>query len=92
MWAICNQSSLPLAYKQFEDKGGDGSGRSRLLPSGNRERLVDCVEELVEYILIRPHFNLLGDGHSERKEQAEKEAKTAAALAAEEETNIVDKI
>lgn len=79
MFTIPNQSSLPKAYTQFEDEGGDGSGKSRLLPSGNRERLVDCMEEFVKYtILLRPHFELLGDRYSERKEKTEKEAKAAA--------------
>lgn len=93
MWTICNQSSLPMAYKQFEDEGGDGSGKARLLPSGNRERLVDCMEELVKYtILMRPYFNLFEDRHSERKERVEKEAKAAAALSASKETEILNEI
>jgi len=58
--SIPNQSSLPTAWKQFEDEGGDGSGKSRLLPSGNRERLVDCMEEFVKYtIILKPHFDLI---------------------------------
>lgn len=80
MFTIPNQSSLPMAYKQFEDEGGDGSGKARLLPSGNRERLVDCMEEFVKYtILMRPHFELFGDRFSERVEKREKEAKRVAA-------------
>ncbi|KAH7309729.1 flavoprotein-like protein [Stachybotrys elegans] len=80
MFLIPNQSSIPTAYKQFEDEGGDGSGRARLLPSGNRDRLVDCMEELVKYtILMRPHFDLFGDRYSERREKA---AKATAAFAA----------
>lgn len=87
MWTICNQSSLPMAYKCFEDEGGDGDGRSRLLPSGNQERLVDCMEEFVKYtILMRPHLELFADRFSERKERREKEAKLA------ERQDIVDKI
>lgn len=79
MFTIPNQSSLPMAYKQFEDEGGDGSGKARLLPSGNRERLVDCMEEFVKYtILMRPHFELFGDRFSERVEKREKEAKRVA--------------
>ena len=79
MFTIPNQSSLPTAWKQFEDEGGDGSGKSRLLPSGNRERLVDCMEEFVKYtIIMRPHFELFGDRSSERKEKLEKQAKLAA--------------
>jgi arsenic resistance protein ArsH len=88
MFTITNQSSLPMAWKQFEDEGGDGSGKARLLPSGNRDRLVDCMEEFVKYtIIMRPHFELFGDRSSERKERLEKEAKTTAAT-----VDIVDKI
>jgi arsenic resistance protein ArsH len=80
MFTIPNQSSLPMAYTQFEDEGGDGSGKARLLPSGNRDRLVDCMEEFVKYtILMRPHFQLFGDRYSERKEKGEKEVKKVAA-------------
>lgn len=76
MFVIPNQSSLPMAWKQFEDEGGDGSGRSRLLPSGNRERLVDCMEEFVKFTLLqRQHFELFGDRFSERKDRREKEEK-----------------
>lgn len=94
MFTIANQSSLPMAWKAFEDEGGDGSGRARLLPSGNRERLVDCMEELVKYtIIMRPHFELFGDRFSERKERREKEERRAAAELAENDgRDIVEKI
>ena len=76
MWTIVNQSSLPMAYKAFEDEGGDGSGKARLLPSGNRERLVDCMEEFVKFTIIqRPYKEGFGDRFSERKERREKEEK-----------------
>jgi arsenic resistance protein ArsH len=76
MFVIPNQSSLPMAYKNFEDEGGNGDGTARLLPSGNRDRLVDCMEEFVKYtVLMRPHFEAFGDRFSERKERAEKELK-----------------
>ena len=66
MFVIPNQSSIPMAYKQFteEDAG------SRLMPSGNRDRLVDCMEEFVKYTIVtRPHFDLFGDRYSEREEK-----------------------
>ncbi len=66
MFCIPNQSSLPKGYTQFTAEGDD---TSRLIPSGNRDRLVDCMEELVKYtIIMRPHFELFGDRFSERKE------------------------
>jgi arsenic resistance protein ArsH len=72
MFAIPNQSSVPMAYKQFtEEKDG-----SRLMPSGNRDRLVDCMEEFVKYtILMRSHFDLFNDRYSEREEKRIKEEK-----------------
>ncbi|KAH7120890.1 flavoprotein-like protein [Dendryphion nanum] len=72
MFAIPNQSSIPKAYTQFTEEE-DGS---RLMPSGNRDRLVDCMEEFVKYtIVMRPHFDLFGDRYSEREEKREKEEK-----------------
>lgn len=74
MFTIPNQSSVPMAYTQFtpETEG------SRMLPSGNRDRLVDCMEELVKYtIVMRPHFDLFGDRYSERGEKRIKEEKAA---------------
>ena len=44
MFTIPNQSSLPKAYTQFSDKW-------RLSTSGNQDRLVDCMEELVKVYL-----------------------------------------
>ncbi|KAF2823657.1 arsenate resistance ArsH [Ophiobolus disseminans] len=75
MFAIPNQSSIPMAYKQFtEEEAG-----SRLMPSGNRDRLVDCMEEFVKYtIVMRPHFDLFGDRYSEREEKRVKEEKQKA--------------
>ncbi|KAA8625839.1 NADPH-dependent FMN reductase [Pyrenophora tritici-repentis] len=80
MFAIPNQSSIPMAYKQFteEDAG------SRLMPSGNRDRLVDCMEEFVKYtIVMRPHFHLFGDRYSEREEKRVKQEKELAKLPAD---------
>lgn len=82
MFAIPNQSSLPKAYTQFEDEGGDGSGEARLLPSGNRDRLVDVMEEFVKYtIIMMPHFELFGDRFSERMERVEKAEREASKIA-----------
>ncbi len=77
MFTIPNQSSIPKAYTQFPDEGQPND--SRLMPSGNRDRLVDCMEELVKYtIVMRPHFDLFSDRFSERaeKKMKEKKAKT----------------
>jgi arsenical resistance protein ArsH len=66
MFTIPNQSSVPKAYTQFTDE----SEGSRMLDSSNRDRLVDCMEELVKYtIVMRPHFDLFGDRFSEREGQ-----------------------
>lgn len=75
MFTIPNQSSIPMAYTQFTDENANDGG-SRLMPSGNRDRLVDCMEEFVKYTLImRPHFDLFGDRYSEREEKRTKEEK-----------------
>lgn len=77
MFAIPNQSSIPMAYKQFTDEDAG----SRLMPSGNRDRLVDCMEEFVKYtIVMRPHFDLFGDRYSEREEKRVKQEKELAKL------------
>jgi arsenic resistance protein ArsH len=93
LFAIPNQSSIPQAYTQFtdaQDPKGDEldallgtEGGSRLMPSSNRDRVVDCMEEFVKYtILMRPHFNLFADRYSERNERRLKEEKAAAQLLA----------
>lgn len=80
MFTIPNQSSIPKAYTQFTDdltgesEHIDPEGGSRLMPSGNRDRLVDCMEEFVKYtIVMRPHFDLFGDRYSERIENMAKQ-------------------
>ncbi|KAI8940703.1 hypothetical protein NX059_001971 [Plenodomus lindquistii] len=66
MFAIPNQSSVPMAYTQFTDVDAIEGG-SRMKPSGNRDRLVDCMEEFVKYtVVMREHFELFGDRYSER--------------------------
>nr|POE64906.1 nadph-dependent fmn reductase arsh [Quercus suber] len=83
MFTIPNQSSIPMAYTQFTDAVEPAhtdrqcyvhaEGGSRMMPSGNRDRLVDCMEEFVKYTtLMRPTFDLFNDRYSERKEREEK--------------------
>ncbi|QDS75278.1 hypothetical protein FKW77_001017 [Venturia effusa] len=91
MFTIPNQSSVPQAYTQFTDEVSESAadhaemeGGSRMKPSGNRDRLVDCMEEFVKYtIVMRPHFDLFGDRFSERTEKALKSRKLEAAKEAE---------
>jgi arsenic resistance protein ArsH len=67
MFAIPNQSSVLKAYELFRKEEAEEGG-SRMMPGGNRDRLVDCVEEFVKYtIIMREHFDLFGDRFSERK-------------------------
>ena len=99
MFTIPNQSSVPQAYKQFTDAVDPDSnsdeayvaaeGGSRLLPSGNRDRLVDCMEEFVKYtIIMRKHFDLFNDRFSER---SERETKRVQAEALEGKKEVVEK-
>ncbi|KAF5020172.1 hypothetical protein F66182_7812 [Fusarium sp. NRRL 66182] len=72
MFTIPNQSSVPKAYTQFTSE----LEGSRMIASANRDRLVDCMEELVKYtIVMRPHFDLFADRFSEREERRVKEGK-----------------
>lgn len=69
MSTIPNQSSVPMAYTQFIDEGAEQGG-SRVMPSGNRDRIVDCIEELIKYtIIVKPWFVLFGDRYSERAQR-----------------------
>lgn len=80
MFTIPNQSSIPMAYTQFSDEGQLDD--QRLMPSGNRDRLVDCLEEFVKYtILMRPHIELFSDRFSERTERQRRDAKVREAEA-----------
>ncbi|KAA8913860.1 arsenic resistance protein-like protein ArsH [Sphaerosporella brunnea] len=82
MWVVPNQSSLPMAWTQFTAEDAEEGG-SRLMPSSNRDRLVDVCEELFRFTAaFRPLSEGMGDRFSERKERREKEAKAAAAAAA----------
>jgi arsenic resistance protein ArsH len=61
MFTIPNQSSVAMAYKEFDEAG-------RMMPSSYYERIVDVMEELVRFtVLLRPHAAQLVDRYSERK-------------------------
>jgi arsenic resistance protein ArsH len=61
MLTIPNQSSVAMAYKEFDEAG-------RMRPSSYYDRIVDVMEELVRFtVLTRPHAEQLVDRYSERK-------------------------
>jgi len=61
MITIPNQSSIAMAYKEFDEAG-------RMRPSSYYDRIVDVMEELVRFtVLTRPHAGQLVDRYSERK-------------------------
>lgn len=76
-----NQSSVAMAWKEFDDDG-------RMKQSSMRERVVDVMEEFIKFVRInREYAELLTDRYSERKEiedkgklltQAQKEAQKDA--------------
>jgi arsenic resistance protein ArsH len=64
MITIPNQSSVPMAYKEFDDEG-------RMRPSAYYDRVVDVMEELVKFtVLTRGRSDYLTDRYSERNERA----------------------
>jgi arsenic resistance protein ArsH len=71
MVTIPNQSSVPMAYREFDDAG-------RMRPSGYYDRMVDVMEELFKFtLLLRGRSDYLTDRYSERNER---EMKKIAAL------------
>jgi arsenic resistance protein ArsH len=63
MFTIPNQSSVPMAYKEFDEAG-------RMRPSGYYERVVDVMEELYKMtLLLRGRSAYLNDRYSERNER-----------------------
>jgi len=75
MFTIPNQSSVAMAYKEFDDAG-------RMKPSSYYERIVDVMEELTRFtVLMRPHAAQLVDRYSERK-HADRVVDPAADLSA----------
>ncbi|MFK3739560.1 arsenical resistance protein ArsH [Massilia sp. TN1-12] len=66
MFTIPNQSSVPMAYKEFDDEG-------RMRPSAYYDRVVDVMEELFKMtLLLRGRSDYLNDRYSERSERARK--------------------
>ena len=64
MFTIPNQSSVPMAYKEFDEEG-------RMRPSGYYERVVDVMEELFKMtLLLRGRTDYLTDRYSERNERS----------------------
>ena len=67
MITIPNQSSVPKAYEQFDERG-------RMKPSAYYDRVVDVMEELFKFTLLtRPISGYLTSRYSERKEELEKQ-------------------
>jgi arsenic resistance protein ArsH len=66
MFTIPNQSSVPMAYKEFDDEG-------RMRPSAYYDRVVDVMEELFKItLLMRGRTGYLTDRYSERSERTMK--------------------
>ena len=63
MFTIPNQSSVPMAYKEFDEAG-------RMRPSAYYDRVVDVMEELFKMtLLLRDRSGYLTDRYSERNER-----------------------
>ena len=72
MVTIPNQSSVAMAYKEFNDA-------DRMRPSSYYDRIVDTMEELVRFtVLLRGHTDMLTDRYSERVEVQVEAARAAA--------------
>ncbi|MCU6435246.1 arsenical resistance protein ArsH [Undibacterium sp. Jales W-56] len=66
MVTIPNQSSVPMAYKEFDEAG-------RMKPSPYYDRVVDVMEELFKFtLLLRGRSEYLTDRYSERNERVMK--------------------
>ncbi|MRW88416.1 arsenical resistance protein ArsH [Duganella sp. FT80W] len=66
MFTIPNQSSVPMAYKEFDETG-------RMRQSGYYDRVVDVMEELFKMtLLLRGRADYLTNRYSERNERSMK--------------------
>lgn len=66
MFTIPNQSSVPMAYKEFDEAG-------RMRQSAYYDRVVDVMEELFKFtLLMRGRTDYLTNRYSERNETAMK--------------------
>ena len=73
MITIPNQSSVPMAYKEFDDAG-------RMKPGPLYDRVVDVCEELFKFTLLtRERAAYLVDRYSERKERQSERLQAVAA-------------
>ncbi|KMO20026.1 arsenical resistance protein ArsH [Methylobacterium platani] len=73
MITIPNQSSVPTAYREFDDDG-------RMRPGPLYDRVVDVCEELVKFTLLtRGQSGYLVDRYSERKERDPERLQAVAA-------------
>jgi arsenical resistance protein ArsH len=72
MVTVPNQSSVAMAYKEFDDNG-------RMKPSAYYDRVVDVMEELVKFtLLVRDRSSYLTDRYSERRQASPLAATTLA--------------
>jgi arsenic resistance protein ArsH len=63
MFTIPNQSSVPMAYREFDEEG-------RMRPSSYYDRVVDVMEELFKMtLLLRGRTDYLTDRYSERSQR-----------------------
>lgn len=72
MITIPNQSSVPMAYQEFDEAG-------RMKPGPLYDRVVDVCEELMKFTLLtRERATTLVDRYSERKEREPERLKAVA--------------